>query len=49
MPDQSYHDRWRDQIAEVVDRYSPDLIWFDFCLKFIRDDYGLRGEGNRQS
>jgi alpha-L-fucosidase len=39
MPDQAYHDRWRDQIIEVIDRYSPDLLWFDFCLRFIRDDY----------
>ena len=39
MPDKAYHDRWRDQMIEVVDRYAPDLIWFDFCLKFIRDDY----------
>jgi alpha-L-fucosidase len=39
MPDEAYHDRWRDQLIEVVEQYSPDLIWFDFCLKFIRDDY----------
>lgn len=39
MPDKAYHDRWRDQILEVLNQYSPDLIWFDFCLKFIRDDY----------
>lgn len=39
MPDKAYHDRWRDQIFEVIDQYSPDLIWFDFCLKWIRDDY----------
>lgn len=39
MPDEAYHERWRDQIYEVIDQYSPDLIWFDFGLKFIRDDY----------
>jgi alpha-L-fucosidase len=39
MPDKAYHDRWRDQIFEVFNKYSPDLIWFDFCLKWIRDDY----------
>lgn len=39
MPDTAYHDRWRDQIHEVIDQYSPDLLWFDFGLKFIRDDY----------
>jgi len=39
MPDEPYHNRWRDQIFEVLDQYAPDLIWFDFCLKWIRDDY----------
>ncbi len=39
MPDTAYHNRWRDQIFEVIDAYAPDLIWFDFCLKFIRDRY----------
>lgn len=39
MPDKAYHDRWRDQLFEVIDQYSPDLIWFDFCLRWIRDDY----------
>lgn len=39
MPDTAYHNRWRDQIFEVIDQYSPDLLWFDFGLQFIRDDY----------
>ena len=39
MPDVAYHDRWRDQIYEVIDRYSPDLLWFDFGLRNIRGDY----------
>lgn len=39
MPDEAYHDRWRDQIYEVIDQYSPDLLWFDFGLRRIRGDY----------
>ncbi len=39
MPDEAYHNRWRDQIHEVIDRYSPDLLWFDFGLGRIRGDY----------
>jgi len=39
MPDEAYHDRWRDQLFEVIDKYSPDLLWFDFGLKDIRSDY----------
>ena len=39
LPDVPYHDRWRDQLYEVIDQYSPDLLWFDFGLKDIRSDY----------
>jgi len=39
MPDSAYHDRWRDQLYEVIDQYSPDLLWFDFGLRRIRSDY----------
>ena len=39
QPDKAYHDRWRDQLYEVIDQYSPDLLWFDFGLKDIRSDY----------
>jgi alpha-L-fucosidase len=39
LPDIPYHDRWRDQIYEVIDGYSPDLLWFDFGLELIRSDY----------
>jgi alpha-L-fucosidase len=39
MPDKAYFDRWRDQLYEVIDQYSPDLLWFDFGLKFIPDQY----------
>lgn len=42
LPDEAYHRRWRGQLHEVIEQYSPDLIWFDFCLKFIRDDYKRR-------
>ncbi|MBT3296832.1 MAG: hypothetical protein HN919_07125 [Verrucomicrobia bacterium] len=38
-PDKAYHDRWRDQLYEVIDQYSPDLLWFDFGLELIRSDY----------
>ena len=42
MPDGPYHDRWLRQLVEVVDQYAPDLVWFDFGLGFIRDDYKQR-------
>ena len=36
-PDEAYHERWLHQLVEVVDQYTPDLIWFDHGLRFIRD------------
>jgi len=30
---------WRGKIQEVVDRYRPDLIWFDFGLARIQERY----------
>ena len=39
MPDEPYHERWLAQLREVIDAYSPDLIWFDFGLRWIRSDY----------
>jgi alpha-L-fucosidase len=39
MPDEAFHRRWRDQLYEVIDTYMPDLLWFDFDLQFIRDDF----------
>jgi alpha-L-fucosidase len=38
-PNKEFCDRWLAKIKEVVDNYKPDMIWFDFCLKFIPDSY----------
>ena len=38
-PDQEYLDTWRDKIYEVIDRYQPDLLWFDFGLGAIQERY----------
>jgi len=42
MPDEAYHERWLAQLREVIDNYTPDLLWFDFGLRWIRSDYKQR-------
>ena len=38
-PDGAFHDFWRAKIDEVVEAYRPDLMWFDFGLRFVQEDY----------
>ena len=38
-PPESFHRFWRAKIDEVIDAYQPDLMWFDFGLRFIQEDY----------
>jgi alpha-L-fucosidase len=35
-------DRWLIKLKEVIDRYRPDQIWFDFGLAKVPDDYKQR-------
>ncbi len=41
-PSEAFLERWWEKLKEVVDGYHPDLIWFDFWLGNIRDDYKRR-------
>ena len=38
-PSKEFLDVWLGKIQEVVDNYQPDLLWFDFGLKFIQEHY----------
>ena len=38
-PSKEYLDEWHGKIIEVIDKYDPDLVWFDGGLTGIRDDY----------
>jgi alpha-L-fucosidase len=38
-PTKEFLDCWYGKIVEVVDKYDPDLIWFDNGLAMIREDY----------
>ncbi len=39
IPAEEFYDRWLGQVDEVVDKYGPDLIWFDSWLDKIPEEY----------
>jgi len=38
-PSKEFLDDWYGKIIEVIDKYNPEFLWFDFGLDFIRKDY----------
>jgi len=38
-PNREFLERWKEKIREVIDKYRPDLIWFDFGLFGIQEKY----------
>jgi len=38
-PSEEFMKMWQGKIIEVIDKYDPDFIWFDFQLDKIREDY----------
>ena len=39
LPDKPFLTQWKGKIIEVIDKYDPDFIWFDFGLSLITDSY----------
>ena len=39
MRNQAFIDEWYGKIIEVIDKYSPDFIWYDFALDEIPEGY----------
>lgn len=39
LPDKAFLDKWKGKIIEVIDKYDPDFVWFDFGLNLITDTY----------
>jgi len=42
MPEEEFNDYWLNLVQEVVDKYEPDLIWFDSWLDVIPESYRQR-------
>lgn len=41
-PSKAFLDCWHAKMIEVLDRYQPDLVWFDFGLGGVPDQYKLQ-------
>jgi len=38
-PNREFLEEWHGKLIEVVDKYEPDFIWFDFALDMIHESY----------
>jgi len=38
-PSKEFLDMWLGKIREVIDKYQPDMLWFDFGLRFVQERY----------
>ena len=41
QPGVAFCDQWIGKTREVIDRFNPDLLWFDFGINWIRERYLL--------
>jgi len=39
IPSEEFLKEWHGKLIEVIDKYDPDFVWFDFALDIIREDY----------
>ena len=38
-PSKAFLEKWKGKILEAIDRYRPDMLWFDFGLGGIQEQY----------
>jgi len=38
-PTKEFLDVWLGKTREVIDRFRPDLLWFDFALDYVQEHY----------
>lgn len=39
LPDDSFNQEWLDRLDELMDKYQPDMIWFDNKMDIIGEEY----------
>jgi alpha-L-fucosidase len=42
LPDKKFSEQWLNRIIEVVDKYQPDMVWFDNKLNILHEMYRLK-------
>jgi alpha-L-fucosidase len=38
-PTRAFLDQWLGKTLEVIDNYQPDILWFDYALRYIQEHY----------
>jgi alpha-L-fucosidase len=38
-PSKEFLQTWLDKTKEVIDNYHPDLLWFDYGIRWIQEHY----------
>ena len=38
-PSKEFLDKWLAKIREVIDKYQPDMLWFDFGLDYVQEHF----------
>ena len=46
MRDKPFCKLWQEKVDEVVEKYRPDMIWFDTRMHLILEPYRLRMAAN---
>ncbi len=41
LPEAEFMQMWKDKLKEVIDKYEPDIIWFDSWLDRIPEEHRL--------
>jgi alpha-L-fucosidase len=39
QPNKAFLDRWKGKVVEVIDKYGPDMLWFDYGLELVAECY----------
>jgi alpha-L-fucosidase len=40
-PSKEFLDKWLGKTKEIIDNYHPDLLWFDYGIRWIQERYKL--------
>ncbi|WP_010133962.1 alpha-L-fucosidase [Ochrovirga pacifica] len=39
LPDKAFNDEWLKRLKEIIDKYDPDLVWFDNKMDIISEKH----------